>query len=79
MIEKRSTVIRLPADVARVVLFHPEFHNLGCASALRGHWVTRDEGRSQTYEIYNPPLADMMEFVGFANKVAGHLLERKGL
>ena len=79
MIEKRSTVIRLPADVARVVLFHPEFADLKCAPALCGHWVTRDEGRSQTYEVYNPPLDHMMEFVGFANKVAGHLLERKAL
>jgi hypothetical protein len=50
---KPQTIIRIPADAARIVLYHEEFRWLGCAARLRGDWVERRSYQSElrlTYE-----------------------------
>lgn len=73
MKEKVSTMIRLPQDVARAVIFHPGFADLRCAAQLAGHWVERNGSR--WYEVYNPPADLMAELVAFAYQVAGDMIE----
>lgn len=70
-----ENLIRLPADVARVVLGHPQFRYLGCAARLRGDWVQRKCDGAKFFEVYEPSADDAQQFMEFAERVAGHLLE----
>jgi hypothetical protein len=71
---KPQTIIRIPAEAARIVLYHEEFRWLGCAARLRGDWVERRSDRKLFFEIHDPCPADAEEFMTFARRVAGHLI-----
>ena len=69
-----ETLIRLPADAARVVLAHEGFRFLGCAARLRGDWVERRSDRKMFFEVRDPSPEDAREFMAFADRVAGHMI-----
>ncbi|AJY62267.1 hypothetical protein [Burkholderia glumae] len=70
-----ENLIRLPADVARVVLAHPQFRYLDCAARLRGDWVQRKSDGAKFFEVYEPSANDARQFMEFAERVAEHLLK----
>lgn len=71
----KENLIRLPADVARAVLSHPQFRYLGCAARLRGDWILRKGDRVKFFEVYEPSADDARQFMEFAERVAGPLLK----
>ena len=71
----KENLIRMPADVARVVLSHPQFRYLGCAARLRGDWVQRKADGKMFFEVYEPTADDAKQLMEFATRVAGHLLD----
>ncbi|AQH05628.1 hypothetical protein A9R05_42160 (plasmid) [Burkholderia sp. KK1] len=70
-----ENLIRMPAEVASVVLGHPQFRYLGCAARLRGDWVNRRSDGARFFEVYEPSADDARQFMEFAERVAGHLLQ----
>lgn len=70
-----ENLIRIPAEVASVVLGHPQFRFLGCAARLRGDRVNRKSDGARFFEVYEPNADDARQFMEFAERVAGHLLQ----
>jgi hypothetical protein len=70
-----ENLLRMPAEVARAVLGHPQFRYLGCTGRLRGDWVQRKSDGAKFFEVYEPSADDARQLMEFAERVAGHLLK----
>lgn len=70
-----QTVIRFPIAAYIAITSHPEFRYLDCAARLRGDYVERASDRQMFFELHDPHPIDSEEFMAFAQRVAGHLLE----
>jgi hypothetical protein len=70
-------IIRIPADVARSALYHPEFRFLSVMLPVHGDWVERVSDKVMFFEVRNIHEDDAKAFKAFCQKVAGSKLNNQ--
>lgn len=70
-----DTTLRLPADVGRIVVDHPEFRYLGSLGQVKMDWVRKTSDNTLFLEFSTENPEDAKRIMSFAQRVAGDLLE----
>lgn len=73
------TTLRLPAEIGRIIIGHPEYRYLGLLGDVRTDWSRRRSDQALFLEFHTSVIEDAETLMAFGERVAGQLVKQSEL